>query len=508
MRVSTDPSLKVAVRAILKSIHIQRQAISWLAILVFALGMIALLKNHSRIFADQPVLNEGVGDFGQVAYTDTVHIDKVGNLTVNGQSKQRLFRPLEAMDELRYNLISQPNTFIDQLTVKVVFDNPLPANTKIQTIAAHGVESTTEKQLDNHTIQYQAIGIGPDATYTIVADLPTGSINWPAWRQAQRIITSLPPSIWVAVAVSLPVIAWIVLIIMFWSRIATFLSGEPKTILDRTPQAVPPALVGIILNGRVSAREVAATILDLANRGYISVFNKGKGHFAFGKRRPWEGLQSFELLLLTQMFEKPSYKATNQDVELSLGVGLFSRRIAKIYLAMYDAATQAGFFERNPAVVHARYRFTGLMLFFLGLLGFTGAELLQLEPSFILFFFAGLMTMALVIIVSADSVPLRNRAGDIARIQWLSFRNYLADPSALGYVEGAQSYYQRFLPYAVVMKEEIAWAKRFENYPFAVPEWYDSVEDTIEIEDFANGLYSIVGSVSELFAGAKEPTVS
>jgi hypothetical protein len=239
---------------------------------------------------------------------------------------------------------------------------------------------------------------------------------------------------------------------------------------------------------------VAATIIDLANRGYLTVFNKGNGKFSFAKRRPWQGLLPYETLLLTQLFTPTNYRSTNQDIEISLGSSLFSRSIGKVYIAMYDSATQAGYFEHNPAV-------------FLGLLAFAGTLFLEIEPSFILFFFAGLMTMALVIILAADSVPLHTSAGLAARNQWLEFKNYLGDPTSLGYAEGAQAYYQKYLPYAVVLKKEVAWAQRFQQYPFARPDWYDSTDDSLAIEDFANGLYGIIGTIGEMFAGAKEPTV-
>jgi hypothetical protein len=138
---------------------------------------------------------------------------------------------------------------------------------------------------------------------------------------------------------------------------------------------------------------------------------------------------------------------------------------------------------------------------------FTATLFFDLQPTYTIFFFAGLMTMALVIIVAASSVPLLTPAGEASRQQWLAFQRYLGDARTLGYVEGAQAYYQYYLPYAIVLQQEVAWARRFRDYPFMLPEWYDSTIETLSIEDFANSIYTIIGSVSHLFSSSKEPTV-
>ncbi len=495
-------------RGIVSSIEIRkRHLFFWVVIALFMAGLVYAIQTIDSPLASPEEIQEDSGfDPTAVSVIDVV-VARDGRVTVDGQPSAGLLQPLQRFDEFKYKVIDKPRTYIDYLTVKVTFQAGIPERAKIQSFAVHGIDQSSETRLDDRTIEYSAIGIGPEATYTVAAEIPKGTIQWPLWRRVVATISNLPPGVWLGVGSILPLLTLLILLIIFRLTIKSFFAGEPTGVIAALPHRLPPAIVGIIVHGRVSSREIAATLLDLANRGYLTIFNKGNGEFSFAKRAPWQGLQPFELHLLTQMFPSQGYKVNQEEVELSLGGSLFSRTIAKVYLSMYDAATAAGYFERNPAAVHARFRFIGYTLFFLGLMLFAATLLLEIQPAYLVFLFAGMMTMALVIIFFATSAPLLTKQGEAERLSWQQFGNYLADSTLVGYTEGAQAYYEQFLPYAVVLRQEIAWTRRFREHPFRMPEWYDTKKETLAIEDFASGLDEIVGSVGELFASAKEPTV-
>lgn len=504
---NVDPGLIRALKEVAKTTTFQMRKLAfWIVFFVLVAGLVYVVRNAGDLFASTEDLIESP-TFTNSAYTVNIAIDSQGKVFIDERPNYRAFRPLKNIDEFKYKVLDKPGTVIDQLIVRTSFEAGIPEGTKFETFAVHGIESADYKQLDDNTVEYYAYGVSPDSTFTIAAQMPPGTIDWPAWKQAAAFVYTLPIQVWLGLAIALPFFTTVLLILMFYSRIRNFFKGEPTTVIDQPPVPISPAVAGILVNGTVSSREIAATLLDLANRGYITIFNKGDGVFSFAKRRPWQDLQSFELTLLGQMFENPGYKTSNSDLEVAVGMHLFSPQITRVYLAMYDAATASGYFEKNPAVVHSRYRFTGLALFFVALAVFVASLLIDLQPAYITFFFAGVMAMALVIMFAADSVPLRTKAGEEARLQWLSFRNYLAVSQPLGYIEGAQQFYQRYLPYAVVLKAEVPWVHRFQNFPFRIPDWYGSVEESPTIEAFANGLYRIVGSVAQLFAQSKEPTV-
>ncbi len=505
-----DSGLKRALPEVLKSVKFnKRHLLFYVVLFLFVAALTFVIKNSTNLFASNLELAEESAYTGESGYTVDITVDHYGQAKVDDKTKPGLIKPLTSFDEFKYKVFNKPGTFVDQLTILVHFENELPADTKLQSFAVHGIDSATEEQVDGNTIRYSATGIGPEAEYTVAAQLPPGSIAWPTWKKLGGIISGMPVWFWIGLAIILPLAALAMIIAMFRSRIKSFVKGEPsaESQTNQLPEKLSPAMVGILVHGRVSSREIAATLVDLAQRGYITLFDKGEGQFAFAKRRPWQGLQSFELTLLSQMFDNPSYKASNGDIEVAVGAELFSKKVTKVYLSMYDEITKIGYFEHNPAAVHSRYRFTGLVLFFVGLLAMITTLLFNLEPAFIIFFFAGLMMMALVIIFAADSVPLRTKAGEEARLRWLTFQNYLAAPEQLGYIEGAQDFYERYLPYAITLKVETNWVHRFQNFPFKIPDWYGSTSESPTIETFANSLYDIVGSVGQLFSSSKEPTI-
>lgn len=505
----SDLNILQTMREVAKTAQLQRRHFwFWLFIGLFTISLVFLIQNATTLFASLPDIEEEAVPALATALTVDVVVHQDGTATVGGKRTSRLLQPLPEFDEFKYKLLDKPENFIDQLIVSVHFPQSLPDNVKLQSFAIHGIDQATVKRLDERTLEYTATGIGPEATYTIAAQLPVDTFNWPAWRRGLAWLMGLPLSLWLSIAIALPLSTIVVLLIMFWPTIAQRWQPLPDQPVTAPPTDLAPAVVGILVHGRISAREIAATILDLANRGYLSLYDKGQGRFSFGKRRAWQGLQSYETELLTQLFRPTSSKSSESDIEGAVGAKLFSPGIAKVYVAMYDAATVAGYFHHHPGAIHSRYRFIGLVLFFLGLLSFGTVMLLELQPTAILFLFAGMMSMALVIMVAADDVPLLTPAGQAARRQWLAFSRYLQDPSLLGYVEGSQTYYERWLPYAIVLNSEIEWVNRFRQHPFGRPTWYDSAEQLpLAIEDFAHSLYPIIGQIAILFAAAKEPTV-
>lgn len=504
-----DASLGRVLPALIGSVRLEaRSLIFWLvALLVIGISLFVIV-NANAIFASTPEIEENitVGDEGSGSVI-SVEINRQGAVLVDGQKMNRIFYPLPQTDELRFKVVDKPGYTIGGLTVTVRFADSLPPETKIKSLAVHGITEASERQIDDQTLQYTAFDLGPEATYTIVAQLPKGMIDWSLSRQIIGWSIGFSPAFWLGLSFSLPLLTFIILMIMFGPNLLVSLRSPKVALPTAPPVNLPPGIINILVNGRVSSRALAATLLDLANRGYISIFRKGEGDFVFAKRSAWRGVAPFELILLNQLFASQHYKAETDDIQLSVGENLFSKPIAQAYLSLYDAASRTGYFHHNPAQIHRRYQIAGLILFFLGLGVFGIGLAFEIQPNFSLFLFAGVILMALVIILAAPMIPVLTPQGEQARQQWLAFRRYLADPSPINYTDGAQDHYEKYLPYAIVLNQEVAWANRFREHPFAVPVWYDSTEKTIAIEDFANGLYSIVGAVAKLFASAKEPTV-
>ncbi|MBI4022647.1 DUF2207 domain-containing protein, partial [Candidatus Berkelbacteria bacterium] len=328
------------------------------------------------------------------------------------------------------------------------------------------------------------------------------------------------PATWALVAVGLPLLASLLLIILSLQLTRAW-QGQPVTEeLTKPPAELQPGIVGILLKGKSSPRSLAATLLHLATRGYLQVVHRTDG-FSFGKRRSLDlpvrqaglpaspaqgsGLDHFELVLLDKLFLKDAIRSTGHDIELRIGRHLFSRKVAEAYLAMYEAALAEGWFVRNPELTHRRWRFVSLVVMAVAILAFVMSLLIGPAPHYYTLGFAGLFFVGVVMERIAPLLPRRTRAGDVAFRQWQAFRNFLANPAPLTGPIDAQALYERYLPYAVACGCEVEWTERFLDLPFRVPDWYTSETELHVIEEFANSLFPIIGTVATDLARAREP---
>lgn len=440
-----------------------------------------------------------------------------GTATVNGQVLRDLIRFEPSRQVFDYQAYLKDGSFVDQLTTTVTVPRTVRANTLVaRHTASYGV-ITEEPIVTGATVTYVARNLTPDASYRIELVLPPGTVQPSLLGRLIDGVRNLSPVWWLAIALGLPLAATAILLSMFAAALRTWrgpaVTEEVEAIPNHGGAPIPPALAAVLVSGKVSPRALAATLLDLANRGYIQVVHHHDG-FTFGKRTALDGAQSktdpasltpFEQILLDKIFRAEAIKSTGSDIQVRLGAHLFSRKIAEAYLLMYDAAVANGWFVRSPQAIYRAYRSLALLVLALAVFGFLLSLLVGPEPYFYLLGWAGLFFVGLVMYQITPLLPRRTRLGDEQYRQWLAFRNYLTSARRIGSVVTAQTLYTQLLPYAVALGVEVEWTERFLGLPFHLPDWYTSSESVFVIEDFANTLFPIVGSVASDFASVREP---
>lgn len=265
------------------------------------------------------------------------------------------------------------------------------------------------------------------------------------------------------------------------------LTGQAEAVgpARRTPvtvQFIPPAGVragemGTLVDELADPRDVTATIIDLAVRGYLRIeetkppSKRGRGgdwtlRFLGG---PDAGLAAYERELLDSLF------ATSLEVSLSGIKTTFASAMARVQDKLYHEVTDQGWFSGNPKSVRTRWAVAGALLLVLGiglgvLLGITtdGWALVGVAVAVV-----GIVTM-----VVARRAPARTAAGTAVLAQTLGFKKYLetAEAGQLRFEEG-EDLFSRYLPFAIVFGVAERWAGIFEQLARqgrAVPEptWY------------------------------------
>ena len=251
----------------------------------------------------------------------------------------------------------------------------------------------------------------------------------------------------------------------------------------------------------------------MAQREYIQV-SSNRGVFSFIKKRsvdlgvsPGGALRPFEKVLLSKIFNSQQEKSSLKDIQVRIGRHVFSRKIAEVYMEIYQNITKKGYFMENPRILHRKYRNLGLMLFFIAFLGFIFGIFFAPEPKFLLIFWAAMIFTSFIIIRLSPQIPNRTIKGQKELEEWLKFKKYLSEQSPIGYLEGTQRLFEKYLPYAIAMQVEVEWARRFIEHPFQIPDWYLCSKPVVILEDFINDLFPVIGFVSKELAASKEPVV-
>lgn len=447
-------------------------------------------------------------------YNIDIYLDSQGNVSINDQKFNQYLHIGKDISELRYIAADKEGKYLDQLNIYVHLPVAVSSGeVKQQVYAVHGVGSYYSGLQDPTTLIYRASSLSPQSTFTIVAELPNSMFNFSLGRKITALLFNLSPQIWLIISIILPVITLIILLFMFQQTIKDWRRRKPKDMIEQPPSNMKPAEVEVLVEGKVSARSIAATLLDLAERDVIQVISR-KDTFTFGKRKPLDlnamsgdKMQRFEQILLSKIFTKEELKSTIKDIQVRIGQHVFSRKIAEVYVEIYEDISRRGYFLENPSIMHQKYKKIGYVFFFIGIIGFIFGVFWAPDPKFYLIFWAAMIFTSFIIIKMSPQLPIRTQKGQEEVYKWLQFKNFLSDPSPIGYVEGAQEIFEKYLPYAIVLRCESEWSKRFIEHPFRQPDWYFSDKPVIILEDFVNDIFPVIWFISNELSASKEPTV-
>ena len=432
-----------------------------------------------------------------------IKITKEGNLVVNNQNFRNKISLYEDFDELRLPIIDNPEKYYDKVIATVTLPKDNAEEVEHAFLGIHGVGETTSYINGSNKIVYEAYNVSKSSTLTVVAKMPKGTISPSLIRQIGQLFKDIKQTFWFIIAVLLPVMTFIVMMVMLFYQYKRQKIDVPEKETATPPMAIPPAIVGVLFNQKVSSREIAGTLINLAIRGDIVILDEERG-FAFGKGKFDQRLLGYEKMLLSKIF-RSNLTSDKQEIEKRINRHFYSKKISLVSTGIYALTTRLGYFKVNPQKYHAKFRLLGIFLFLIALGGFTLNMTIFTEVEYAVFFWVGMMVSALVIAFVAKSLPIRTVIGQEVLSNWLAFRKFLTNPEPFPYAVDNQKIFQKYLSYAIVMECETAWAKRFYKHNFIMPAWFLTDKGKLGLEDFCLSLFPIVSYVSRSLASSREP---
>jgi uncharacterized membrane protein len=252
-------------------------------------------------------------------------------------------------------------------------------------------------------------------------------------------------------------------------------SGQVRAWFDppKAPDGkrfLTPAEVGVLGDETVDLKDISATIVDLARRGYLKIEERKKSEFWLLKtEKEKTDLLPFEKILLDKFFRSKAY--------INLKKEELYQEVEEIKKAIYKQVVMTGLFPENPEKIRSLY----YILLILSIV----------TANFLLFFSS---------LIFGLRMPRKTKAGVEAKNIAFSLRNFLkSQERQLTFQADKQLLFERLLPYAIVFGVEKIWAKRFENLGIVPPSWYQSYSSkgTFNSVYFVNDLNSSISSFKQ-----------
>ena len=259
------------------------------------------------------------------------------------------------------------------------------------------------------------------------------------------------------------------------------LEGEDIVVEYAPPEDLRPAQLAMVIDERATPRDVTATIVDLAARGYIQIEEyQRKRRLARDKPDWWlrltkpadEELLPYESKLLTSIFARRK----KPEVRVSALARKFTLRMEEAKKGISADAIGNGWFRHAPGSVRRRWLGAGVGIVVLGvalagLFGFLFDRALLGAP---------IVVMGIGIAVVSGFMPRRTAAGAEIRRRALGFKLYIETAEQRQHeFNEERGLFPSYLPYAIAFDCVDRWATAFkrlaESEGDVTPFWYTGV---------------------------------
>lgn len=268
------------------------------------------------------------------------------------------------------------------------------------------------------------------------------------------------------------------------------------------PAEMTPAEVGLLIDDQLDPRDVTATFLDLAIRGYIRLErckpDEGvafDGHdFKLQLLRPkdqWSALPSHERTLLFHSFYGGEWtKLSSLTLRFYALVPLMRRQVAQLLRTK-------GMYGTDPDYAMSA-RMTMLVIFFgvalviqlLGLFSFASSWLLSL---------IAVGVSAAIVYHFGRGITSKTIKGLRTYEQILGFQQFLDSVEKDRLERLPAELFEKWLPYAMALGVEHHWARNFEGVAIPKVEWVSGLEDSLFD---TNGIVSALAEIARESASA------
>jgi uncharacterized membrane protein len=277
----------------------------------------------------------------------------------------------------------------------------------------------------------------------------------------------------------LPVVAFFIMLWLWWTR-----GRDPErgsiAVQYEPPDKLTPGECGTLVDNEAAMRDITATLVDLAVKGYLTIEQTDESHllglthskeYIFHLKRPsteWSAARPHELEMLSALFDDGS----TTSVKLSELQNHFYTHLPAIRSRIFDALMADGYYLHRPDTVRQGYIGAGIVVGIL-LFVFGGALGAATGVAHLTWVIAAILTAA-VICIFGWFMPARTLTGARTFEKVLGFEQFLGrvESDRLERIVKTPEMFEKFLPYAMALHCEKKWVAAFAGIAMQPPQWY------------------------------------
>jgi uncharacterized membrane protein len=244
------------------------------------------------------------------------------------------------------------------------------------------------------------------------------------------------------------------------------------------PDDLRPAELGTLIDNTPHMRDLTATMIDLAVRGFLRLeeveetgFLKRGRDVRITRVRPrsdWSDLRAHERKVLDGLFD-PAHPDEVMGNDLKEE---YYAHLQGIRDSIWSHLVQRRFYDERPDRVRAKW--IGIAVLVTALTGIGGALLMNRLFLPVLPWIVSVVGTAIPCLGFALLMPARTVRGVRALERALGFEDFLSrvDGDRLRRMDVGPETFERLLPFAMALGVEEKWAKAFEGIYREPPDWY------------------------------------
>jgi uncharacterized membrane protein len=367
---------------------------------------------------------------------------------------------------------------IEKVSGKVVL--PSEIDRDIETYCWTGKYGSTEKNCQISSNK-NIINFSDYDFLTISVKFPTGVIQQPI--QSQEITWFLEDNlIWIIVFI-LPILVFIFMFLLWFFK-GRDPAGRGTIIAEfESPHNLRPTEVGLLLDNKIQTKDITATIVDLAVRGYLKIIEKEKKKYNLVLLKKDfsqdKGLKPYEVSIISEIF------GSKEQVSLDDLKNKFYRYLRKIKKQVSSNLLQEGYYKRDPIKVRNFWILLSTILYLAVFLSRIG----------IAFNISGVISVTIILLFGLEMTKRTPKGAEtLEKIKGLQLYIDTAEKYRVKFQE-KENIFEKFLPYAMVFGLASKWAKAFEGIYKEPPSWYEGYHGTFTTLYFGNSMNSFDGSV-------------